>query len=161
MARTKGPAVQFATLEDVGSWLEIGRKVAPTFAPRPDFGLTLTRKIDQGNAPYGRAAAESPAMVSGRVLLGGVGTDPWIRRLAVRACVRGSGLGAALVGAALDRRGAVSTIWLDGFGADNTVGLPAHAVCLRFGCEPGEMVGPGPEGGTRPRLVRHAWVQPP
>jgi len=148
--------VQPATTDDIGSWLEIVREVEPAFGPMPDFETTLARKIDQGNALCVRRAGEGQAVIDGGVLVGGVGSDRWIRWLAVRAGARRLGIGKALVVAAIDRCGLNATVSLDTFGADSAFGCPARTLYSQLGFEAGDMVGAGPEGGTRQRFVRAA-----
>ncbi len=146
--------VRPAATDDVVSWLQIVREVEPAFGPMPDFDATLLRKIEQGNARCVRREGASPTVVDGGVLLGGVGDDRWIRWLAVRVSARGHGIGAALVADAIAWAGPACALSLDTFGADNPFGLPARRLYARFGFEAREMVGRGPEGGTRQRFVR-------
>ena len=116
----------------------------------PDFEITLRRNIDRRSA-WCVAAHDA---VAGGMLLGGADpADRWIRWLAVRRSHRGRGVGAALVEQALVLFPPPCTIRLDTFGDDSAEGAAARRLYLRYGFEPGEMVGQGPEGGSRQRFV--------
>jgi GNAT superfamily N-acetyltransferase len=139
-----------AELGDIDSWLEIAHAVEPLFGAMPRFDATLKNAIARGAAICVR---DDGRKVVGGVLLGGTAPDNWIRWLAVRAGVRGQGIGAALIAEVLHLCPAPCTISLATFGADSVPGRAARRLYARFGFEACEMLPRGPEGGTRQRFT--------
>lgn len=139
-------AVHFATVADIPSWLEIVRQVEPLFGPMPMFDITIRNKIAHRDA---LCVHDGSGAVIGGLLPGGAPPNNWIRWLAVRRSARGQGAGAALMDAALNRFVAPCTISLATFGADNVEGRAARRLYERCGFLAGEILPPGPEGGTR------------
>jgi len=116
----------------------------------PDFEATLRRNVDRRSA----WCVSDGEDVAGGMLLGGAHpSDRWIRWLAVRGSSRGRGVGAALLEKALWLFPPPCTVSLDTFGEDNPGGSAARRLYRRYDFEPGAMLDPGPEGGSRQRFV--------
>jgi ribosomal protein S18 acetylase RimI-like enzyme len=141
-------AVSEGTRDDVASWLELAREVEPLFGLMPDFESTVRRNISRGTALCIRDAS---GQVLGGVLLRAA-PPAQITWLAVRSSARRSGVGHALVAAALRRCLPPCEVLVDTFGEDNTEGYPARRLYESFGFVPGEYLPDGPEGGSRQRF---------
>lgn len=154
-----GPGGRVAVAEDgdVASWLQLRTEVEPLFGPMPDFEATLRRHMERG---WALCVRDDDGRVAGGVLVRRPPKDPSIGWLAVRADRRGSGVGAALVEAALGDMPRPCEVTVDTFGDDNPAGRPARRLYERFGFVPAEVLEHGPEGGTRQRF-RAALTEAP
>ena len=138
--------------QDVPGLLDLAAQVEQWFGPMvgdPGFHAALDKQLRRGTALV--AVAEEP------VLLGGLFFSPkqhvhHIRWLVVAEQARGTGVGRALVSAALHRYvPGPGTVEVVTFGPDHpgAEASGARAFYERLGFVPGEAVEPGPEGGSR------------
>lgn len=144
--------VRTARERDVPGLLGLAAQVEQWFGPMvgdPDFHAVLDRQVRRGTALV--AVATEPA------LLGGLLFSPkkdvhHVRWLVVAEQARGTGVGRALVAEALRRFvPGPGTVEVVTFGSDHPGARASGARVFyeRLGFVPGEVVEPGPEGGSR------------
>jgi len=138
-----------ARSSDVASWMELVAEVEPLFGPMPDFTEVIEKHVRRGSAFVVRDDHDN---VLGAVLRGGHPPLIHIRWLAVRLAARGSGIGRALIAAALRDLPTPCRVDVVTFGADTAGGGAARGLYMAFGFHPKEHLPTGPEGGSRQRF---------
>jgi GNAT superfamily N-acetyltransferase len=138
--------VRLATEDDLPAFLRLAGPVEPWFGPMvedPAFHEAVRRHARRGHALLTTDG-------TGGLLFGIRERAYHLDWLVVAAPARGTGVGRALVRAAVSRF--VSEPWpleVVTFGAGHRGAAPARAFYERLGFEPAELAGPGPEGGPR------------
>ena len=138
-----------ARSSDVASWMELVAEVEPLFGPMPAFTEVIQKHIHRGSAFVVR---DDHNNVLGAVLRGGQPPQIQIRWLAVRSAARRSGIGRALIAAALRDLPTPCRVDVVKFGADTPAGAAARGLYMAFGFHPKEHLPTGPEGGSRQRF---------
>ncbi|GLF93699.1 GNAT family N-acetyltransferase [Streptomyces yaizuensis] len=155
MTDSTAPAIRPADGSDLPGLLELAAGVEHWFGPmvaEPGFHRAVRTHIDRGTALVAPAA--------GGALTGGLLFDPagapdrphHVDWLVIAAPARGTGVGRALMAAALDRFvRPPATVDVVTFGPDHpgAVSSGARVFYERLGFVPGEAAAPGPEGGSR------------
>ena len=129
--------------------MELVAEVEPLFGPMPDFTDFIEKHVRRGSAFVVRDEHDT---VLGAVLRGGHPPLIHIRWLAVRLAARGSGIGRALIAAALRDLPTPCRVDVVTFGADTAGGGAARGLYMAFGFHPKEHLPTGPEGGSRQRF---------
>ncbi|MGM4986496.1 GNAT family N-acetyltransferase [Rhizobium sp. 11_C7_N12_5] len=143
-------SVALAGTRDIASWMALAEQVTPLFGPMPDFGAVLERKILRKQAFCARRTAGTA--IAGGMLIGGAGTEFWIRWLAVSSEHWRHGIGRTLVKTAITKALANSVIYVDTF-AEGSAGAEAAAGLYRSCCfKPTEIW--TRDGVTRQRYAR-------
>lgn len=134
-----------ASSQDVRSWLDLVLEVEGLFGPMPDFERHLRRGMQRGTA---LVVLDDGGTVVGGALLSRDEDPHHIQWLAVRGSAQREGVGAALLGAVLQRwpTGDVEVVT---FSPDVAGGEAARAFYQRFGFECQGAAEPAPGGGGR------------
>ena len=87
--------IGLAVRDDIPQWMSLAEEVLSLFGPMPGFETILMRKIAKSQAYCARASGQDASLVGG-VLIGGAGSENWIRWLAVSSGYRRLGIGRKL-----------------------------------------------------------------
>lgn len=143
-------SIGLAESNDIASWMTLTEQVVPLFGPMPDFEAILQRKISRRQAFCARS--DSDRAIAGGMLIGGTGSEFWIRWLAVSRDHRRCGIGRMLVKTAIANAPAKSIIYVDTFAERNFGAEAAASLYKNCGFEPAEIW--RMDGAVRQRYVR-------
>lgn len=141
-----------AQRDHIAALKELARSVEPLFGPMLGHGF---EKVLDNNIERNALLCAIDSTSAGNDIKGAIIFDTrdaptyQVSWLAVFEACRGTGVGRALLTAALERVAPPASVDVVTFGPDNAAGIPARRLYESFGFRPGAMRERGPEGGTR------------